>query len=88
MRHWGHTHALMKTFHDPIVQCELPIIAQIIRDETWLEAERRGCMVPPCDPAVNANVCEVILRIGGDLRSSLIAAGTGAAPAADISVAA
>lgn len=53
---------------DPVIRQQLPCIAQIIRDETWLEAERRGHTVPPDDPVVRANVCAVILRIGARMR--------------------
>jgi hypothetical protein len=60
----------MKTF-DPIVARELPIIQKIIQDETWLEGERRGCHVLPTDPVVRQKTCEVILRIGAELRQSL-----------------
>jgi hypothetical protein len=58
---------------DPIVFRELPVIEKIIRDETWYESERRGCAVQPDDPAVREHVCDVILRIGRELRDSLMA---------------
>lgn len=61
----------MPPLPDPVVRRQLPIIAGIIRDETWLEAERRGCPVRPDDPVVRQNVSEVILRIGADLRRAL-----------------
>lgn len=51
---------------------ELPVIDKIIRDETWLEGERRGCWVSPHDPVVRENVCRVILRIGAELRDTLV----------------
>lgn len=57
---------------DPILRHQLPCIAQIIRDETWLEAERRGHTVPPDDPVVRANVCDVILRIGARMRADAL----------------
>ena len=57
---------------DPILRQQLPCIAQIVRDETWLEAERRGQTVPADDPVVRANVCAVILRIGARLRADVI----------------
>lgn len=57
--------------HDPVVTRQLPVIEQIIRDETWLEGERRGCPVTPSDPRVRENVCEVVLRVGQQLRDSL-----------------
>jgi hypothetical protein len=58
---------------DPVVFRELPVIEKIIQDETWLEGERRGCPVTPEDPVVRENVCQVILRIGRELRESLVA---------------
>lgn len=44
------------------------MIAQIIANETWYEGERRGCAVPPDDPAVRHNVCNAVLRCGGYMR--------------------
>jgi hypothetical protein len=55
---------------DPIVFLQLPVIQRIILDETWLEAERRGCGVRTDDPVVRENVCLVILRIGAHLRET------------------
>lgn len=57
--------------YDPVVPRQLPVIKKIIEDETWLEGERRGCYVPPTDPAVRERVCEVVLRVGAQLRASL-----------------
>lgn len=54
-----------------IVFRELPVIQQIIADETWLEGERRGAWVAPEDPRVVENVCAVILRVGAELRAGL-----------------
>lgn len=62
---------LMKSNLDPVVSRQLPHIARIIQDETWLEAERRGCPVSSDDPAVREKVCSVVLRIGADLRARL-----------------
>lgn len=59
---------------DPILFRELPIIQKIIDDETWLEGERRGCHVSPEDKVVREKVCEIVLRIGQQLRDSLTAA--------------
>ncbi len=53
---------------NPIIFRELPVIRQIILDETWLEAERRGCCVNADDRVVRENVCQVVLRIGEQLR--------------------
>ena len=56
---------------DPVVVKQLPVIAKIIQDETWLESERRGCEVKASDPRVRENVCQVVLRVGQQLRDSL-----------------
>lgn len=58
----------MNTGRDKVLFRQLPIIAKIIRDETWLEGERRGCAVGEDDPVVRENVCRVILRVGAELR--------------------
>lgn len=50
---------------------QLQAIEQIVRDETWLEGERRRKYVSSDDPVVRENVCRVILRIGAHLRESL-----------------
>ena len=56
---------------DPVVVREIPVIHQIIKDETWLEGERRGCPVPANDTVVKENVCRVIMVIGQQLRDSI-----------------
>lgn len=56
---------------DQVLIREIPVILQIIRDETWLEGERRGCRVPAHDRVVRDNVCRVVLRIGKQLRDSV-----------------
>lgn len=53
---------------DSVIFRELPAIHQIILNETWLEAERRGCCVYANDRVVRDNVCQVVLRIGAQLR--------------------
>lgn len=58
---------------DPVIFRELPLIEKIIADEVWFEGERRGCAVSPDDPVVREKVCEVILRIGWELRESILA---------------
>jgi hypothetical protein len=63
----------LMTVLDPVVFRELPMIQKIIADETWLESERRGCPVPSHDPVVRENVCLVILRVGAEMRRSIIA---------------
>jgi hypothetical protein len=55
---------------DHIVFHELSLIDKIIRDETWLEGERRGCFVPASDPVVRENICKVILRVGAQVRKA------------------
>jgi len=58
---------------DPVLVQQLPRIAQVIRDETWYEGERRGCAVAPDDPVVREKVCQVILRLGAAWRAELMA---------------
>jgi hypothetical protein len=69
------------TPRDPVLFRELPVIQKIINDETWLEGERRGREVSPNDPVVREKVCEIVLRIGQQLRetvtASLVAAADG-----------
>lgn len=60
----------MKSAHTVTLR-QLPAIRQIIADDAWLEAERRGCSVLSTDPVVRENVCRVILRIGAELRASV-----------------
>jgi hypothetical protein len=55
---------------ESIVLLQLPAIDRIIQDETWLEAERRGCPVDADDSTVRENVCRVVLRIGAQLREA------------------
>jgi hypothetical protein len=62
---------------DSVTFRQLPLIEQIIRDETWLEGERRGGPVSADDPAVREKVCEVVLRVGADMRHRLTAATAG-----------
>ena len=58
---------------DPILFHQLPVIRKIIADETWLEGERRGCQVASDDQVVRDRVCQIILRIGEQLRDSISA---------------
>lgn len=58
---------------DPVMLKQLPRIAQVVRDETWYEGERRGCAVPPNDPVVREKVCQVVLRIGAQWRAEFAA---------------
>src|SRR5688500_9932622 len=56
---------------EPILFQQLPVIQKIIQDETWLESERRGCRVGSDDRVVRERVCQVVLRVGQQLRESL-----------------
>ena len=44
---------------------EIPELEKIVRNECWLEAERRGEPVGPHDPAVRQRVADVILSGAG-----------------------
>ncbi len=54
---------------DPALRRQIPMIQKIIADETWLEGERRGRPVPPTDEVVREKVCEVVLRVGAEMRA-------------------
>lgn len=58
---------------DPVIFREIPVIKKVIDDEVWFEGERRGCPVSADDPVVRENVCQVILRIGWELREKILA---------------
>lgn len=49
-----------------VIREELPEVARIVRDECWLEGERRGCAVPPSDPAIRLRVADIILASAGE----------------------
>ena len=55
---------------DPVMQRQIPVIQKIVADETWLEGERRGCFVASSDRVVRERVCEVVLRIGQQMRDT------------------
>ena len=49
-----------------VIREELPEVAQIFRDECWLEGERRGSPVHPRDPAIRVRVADIILDGAGE----------------------
>jgi hypothetical protein len=49
-----------------VIREELPEVAQIVRDECWLEGERRGRPVHPRDPAIRVRVADIILGGAGE----------------------
>ena len=54
---------------------QLPLIAKILEDETWLEGERRGCPVDRRDPVVVERVCLIVLTQGAALRTRAMGLG-------------
>jgi len=56
---------------DPVTQREVPIIAHLYHEVASEEAQRRGEDVGPDDPQVRAQVCEMVLRIGAELREAM-----------------
>ena len=44
---------------------EIPDVAEIVRNECWLEAERRGCPVDPKDEVIRVRVADIILTGAG-----------------------
>jgi hypothetical protein len=62
-------HCLIMSPESEFIQMEIPEIAQIFRDECWLEGERRGTAVDPKDEVVQSRVAEIILSgVGARLR--------------------
>lgn len=59
---------------DPTLFVQVQYVKKIIEDETWLEGERRGQPVSPDDAVVRENVCQVILRVGREMRFAALAA--------------
>lgn len=59
---------------DTVLNHEIPVIRKIIADETWLEGERRGCAVSSDDRVVRERVCTIVLKIGQELRDSIMRA--------------
>jgi hypothetical protein len=49
---------------------EVSSVAKIVRDECWLEGERRGVSVDPRDAVVQERVADIILSgVGAEIRS-------------------
>ena len=48
-----------------IIRAEIPEVARIVKNECWLESERRGCAVGPTDAVVRSRVAEIILGGAG-----------------------
>ncbi len=53
-----------------IIRAEIPDLEKIVRDECWLEGERRGVPVDRRDETIRLRVAEIILDgVGAYLRS-------------------
>jgi hypothetical protein len=59
---------------DPVLFVQIQYVKKIVDDETWLEGERRGQPVSPDDQVVRENVCQVIMRVGREMRCAALAA--------------
>jgi len=58
-----------------IIHAEIPAIRQIIRNECWLEAERRGAPVDPHEDLIRERVADIILSGAGSRIRRQIANG-------------
>jgi hypothetical protein len=47
------------------IRSEIPDVARIVKNECWLEGERRGCPVGPQDEVVRRRVADIILEGAG-----------------------
>ena len=51
------------------IRSEIPDVASIVRQECWLEGERRGGAVDPSDISVQKRVADIILDgVGAQIR--------------------
>ena len=50
-----------------IIRAEIPDVEEIVRDECWLEAERRGMPVDRRDHVIQQRVADIILNGAGDV---------------------
>jgi hypothetical protein len=58
------------------IRSEIPELEKIVRDECWLEAERRGTPVDPREDVIRQRVAEIILDgVGAYLRGKMEAKG-------------
>ena len=55
-----------------IMLLEIPEVRQIFHNEVWLEGERRHRDVEWRDPEIVNRVCEILLRIGFELRDKAL----------------
>ena len=55
-----------------IIDEEIPMVKDIIKDEIWLEAERRRCHIQDTDPEVQKKVAEIIMEKGEELRQDAV----------------
>jgi|GEM_PF-2547274 len=56
---------------------EIPLIAEIVRNETWLLGEKTGCEVDPRSSEVLSRVVDIVLNIGGQWRTGIESEGGG-----------
>ena len=60
----------MSSESENMIREELPEVAEIVRNECWLEGERRGEPVRQGDPVVQVRVADIILNgAGEEIRS-------------------
>lgn len=45
---------------------EIPDVEEIVRNECWLEGQRRGCKVEPSDDCIRQRVADIILQGAGE----------------------
>ena len=54
---------------------EIPLIEEIVKNETWLLGEREGREVDPHCPEVLSRVVDIVLNIGDQWRNDMESAG-------------
>ena len=68
----GHCEACLNISPQEIIEEELPVVKEIVRDEVWLESERRKQPVSEEDPEVQKHVLEIIKKDGSKLREDAV----------------
>ena len=58
----------MQVPFETLLKYEIGIVRKIVRDEVWLEGERRKCPVSEEDMTVQLKVTQIVLAHGEEIR--------------------
>lgn len=54
---------------------QIPLMAEIVKNETWLMGEKRGHPVDPHSPDVLSKVIDIVLKSGAQWRTNIESVG-------------